>query len=518
MEKKLIDPTANNKRIAKNTILLYIRMLLLLVIGLYTSRVVLSVLGVENYGIINVIAGFLTMFSFLTGSLSNAISRYITVGLGGADKVKLKNTFSTSFTVQLLLGVFIIVLIETFGLWFVNTKLNIPAGREEAALWCLHCSALSTFVSLLSVPLNATIIAHEKMSAFAYISLLEASLKLLICYALMISPIDKLVTYVILGVCVSLSTTSIYWYYGLKHFDECTLKVKIDRGLFREIWGFAGWNLFGNLAWILNTQGINMLMNMFFGVVVNAARGIADQINGIVLQFVSNFMTALNPQITKSYAAGNKDYAFSLACRGCRFSFYIMYILALPIIIESSQILRLWLGNPPEHADLFLQWTILSTFATLLGNTLVTLQNAHGDIRHYQIWITIFGCVPFPVTWLLFKLGAPSVSAYYIYTLVYWGLIFVRYYLVHSKTGIPPKIYLIGVVLKCHITGLVAALIPILIYNCMEANITRLIIVAITSVMSSIATIYLIGLDLQEKTLVKRMLLKYTIKKLNYEI
>jgi O-antigen/teichoic acid export membrane protein len=246
-----------------------------------------------------------------------------------------------------------------------------------------------------------------------------------------------------------------------------------------------------------------MLMNLFFGVVVNAARGVAVQVNGIIQNFVNNFMMALNPQITKSYAAGDKETAFKLTCRGCRFSFYIMFVLALPIMIESHQILELWLGAPPEQADAFVVWTILSTFATLLGNTLVTLQMAHGNIRHYQLWITIFGCLPFPLTWLAFELGAPSIVSYYIYVAVYWGLIYVRYHLVHGMTGIPAKMYLGGVVAKTHIVALSSAIIPVAIFCLMQENFFRLLLVGASSVLSSCIVIYTIGLDQAEKSFIK---------------
>ena len=478
-------------------------MMVLLIIGLFTSRVILQALGVENYGIYSVIAGFLSMFGIITSSMSNAISRFITVELGRGEMVRLKQVFSTSITVQLFMGLLIVVLIETIGIWFVSSKMQIPEGREVAAQWCLHCATLTTFISLMSVPFNSAIVAHEKMSAFAYMTILDAILKLVICYAIYISPIDKLITYAILGVCVSMITTSIYWIYCLRKFEETSLSFRFETTLFSEMWGFAGWNLFAQTAWILNTQGINMLMNIFFGVVVNAARGVAVQVNSIIQNFVSNFMIALNPQITKSYAAGDKDMAFRLACRGCRFSFYIMYFLALPIMIESHQILILWLGTPPEQADMFVVWTILSTLATLLGNTMVTLQMAHGEIKKYQLWITVFGCVPFPLTWLVFKMGAPSIVAYYIYVAVYWGLIFVRYYLVHDKTGIPAKMYLGGVVAKTHIVAVIAAVFPVCVYFLMSETIFRLLLVGFVSVLSSTIVIYTFGIDQAERKFIK---------------
>jgi len=495
--------SANNKLIAKNTMLLYIRMIVLMVIGLFTSRVILKALGVEDYGINSVIAGFLSMFGIITGSMSNAISRFITVELGRGKIERLKLVFSTSITVQVLMGILIVVLIESFGMWFVSTKMQIPEGREIAAQWCLHCATLTTFITLMNIPFNSAIVAHEKMSAFAYMTILDAMLKLSICYAIYLSPIDKLITYAILGVCVSIITTSIYWIYCLRNFEETSFNFHLDVDLFKEIWGFAGWNLFAQTAWILNTQGVNMLMNFYFGVVVNAARGIAVQVNGLIQNFVNNFMIALNPQITKSYAVGDKDTAFRLACSGCRFSFYIMFILALPIMIESHQILELWLGTPPDQADVFVVWTILSTLATLLGNTLVTLQMAHGDIKKYQLWITFFGCIPFPLTWIVFKCGASSIVAYYIYVAVYWGLIFVRYYLVHTKTGIPARMYLLGVVGKTHFVALISAIMPVIVYIIMPETILRLFIILVISVLSSIVVIYTIGINQLERQFVQ---------------
>ena len=312
----MAESTYSNTRVAKNTVMLYFRMIVLLFIGLFTSRVMLNALGVENYGINSVIAGFLSMFGIITGSMSSAISRYITVELGKGDKVRLKQVFSTAISVQLFMGILIVVLIESFGIWFVSTKMQIPEGRELAAKWCLHCAALTTFISLMDVPFNSAIVAHEKMSAFAYMTILDAVLKLLICYILYISPIDKLITLAILRVVISLLITTIYWIYCLRKFEETSFSFRFDPKLFKEIWGFAGWNLFGQAAWILNTQGINMLMNLFFGVVVNAARGVAGQVNDIIQGFVNNFMVALNPQITKSYAVGDKNSAFKLDCSG----------------------------------------------------------------------------------------------------------------------------------------------------------------------------------------------------------
>lgn len=506
------ETTSSNKRIAKNTILLYFRMLFLMAITLYTSRVILNALGVEDYGINNVVAGFLSMFGILTSSLSSAISRFITVELGKQNIQRLKNIFQTALCVQIIMGIIIVACTETIGMWFLHSKMVIPEGRIVAAQWCLHCSSISIFINLINVPFNSLIVAHEKMSAFAYISILEAILKILICYALYISPYDRLITYVILGIIVSLSLRLIYGSYCKRNFEECQLQPKFNSGLFKEIWGFAGWNFFGNTSYILNTQGVNMLMNIFFGVSVNAARGIAIQANHAITQFVSNFMMAMNPQIIKSYAIGDKETAFALACRGARFSFYIMIVLALPAIFESETILKIWLKNPPQMSGMFLIWTIIASLTTAIGKPLQTLQNAHGDIRKYQIYITIVASLPFPLTWILFKLEFSVIWSYYVFAAIYWIIIFVRFYLVNSSTGIGRRQYLIGVVGRCHVVGIVSATMPLIIVLLMPPTYLRLVTTIVCSSIFSIVCILYGGMNKSERIFVNKQFMKFINK------
>lgn len=512
----MTESQANYKRVAKNTLMLYCRHIVLLLIGLYTSRVILQSLGVENYGINNVIAGFLSMFGIVTISMNTAIARFITVELGHGNIERLKKTFSTSICIQFLLGLLIVALIEIFGSWFVSTKMVIPEGREFAAQCCLHCAAITTFISLMNVPITACIVAHERMSAFAYMGILDAVLKLLICYVLYITPWDVLITFSCLGIVVSVITSSIYWLYSFKQFKETTLYIELEKNKFKEMWVFASWNVISQASWLLNTSGVDLLMNTFFGVVVNAARGVAGQVNGILMMFVSNFMMALNPQITKSYASGDKNTAFGLACRGARFSFYILFILSLPIMIESNQILSLWLVNPPPLAAVFVTWTILSTFSSLLGNTLSTLQMAHGNIKKFQLYMSLIGCVAFPLTWIAFKLGASPLVVYYIMTVLYVFLIFVRYYLVHQSTGIPPKMYLIGVVLRTHCIAFLSAIIPVSVYLFMPETIVRLLIVGVISISASAISIYYLGIEKGERTFINEMICKYNPLKTSY--
>ena len=349
----MIQSSENNKRIAKNTLLLYFRMLLLMVVSLYTSRVVLNALGVEDFGIYNVVGGVVAMFTVISGSLSAAISRFITFELGKGDGEGLKNTFSAAVTIQLLLSLVIVLLIESVGVWFLNAKMTIPADRLAAANWVLQFSIVTFVINLVSVPYNATIIAHERMSAFAYISIFEAVGKLAVAFLITVSPIDRLVFYAVLMCAVAVSVRLMYGRYCKRHFTECTYRFRWDKELLRRMSGFAGWNFIGAASAVLRDQGGNIVINLFAGPAVNAARGISVQVNNAVTGFVQNFMTALNPQITKSYASGDRDYMMTLIYQGARLSFYMLLLLSLPVLVNTHYILGLWLKTVPGHTVLF---------------------------------------------------------------------------------------------------------------------------------------------------------------------
>lgn len=497
-----LESSQNNKRIAKNTILLYLRMFLLMAISFFTSRVILQTLGIEDYGIYNVVGGFVTMFTMITGALSTAISRFLTVELGKGNVDSLRTVFSSSLMVQILLSIFVCIFAESIGIWFINTHMQIPDGREHATYWVLQSSILSFVVSLILVPYNALIIAHEKMSAFAYIGILEATLKLLIVYALWLSPIDQLVLYATLMFSVQALLFLIYRTYCTKKFEECKGKAKYNKQILKKIWRFAGWSLLGNGAGVLNVQGINMIMNVFFGVVVNASRGIANQINGVVQQFVMNFTTAINPQIIKSYSSGNKDYAYTLVCKGAKFSYYLMFCIALPVIMEADAILKIWLGTPPPQASEFVVWTLLGLLPMMIGFTLVTLINAHGDIKRYQIVITLFGIAPFPLSWIAFFMGYSVISSLVIFFIVYYILIYVRLIVVHAKTKIPYNMYIKKVIVPTHLTTLLSIVLPLIIINTIVPSIGRLFLTTLTCIIFSCLSIYTIGIDKEERLFV----------------
>lgn len=498
----MTSQSENTKRIAKNTLILYVRTLFTMLVSLYTSRVILNTLGVSDFGISNVVGGVVGMFSVISGSLSSSISRFITFELGHGDINKLKRIFSTSVNIQIGIALIIVLLAECIGVWFVNHKLNIPAGRLVAANWVFQCSLLSFAIGLISVPYNACIIAHERMSAFAYMSILETILKLVIVYMLFISPYDKLISYAVLFVVISLVMRLIYGWYCNKHFVESHYEFIYDRPLIKEMTGFAGWSFFGNTAYMFNTQGVDMLINIFFGVTLNAAKGVASQVQNAVMQFVGNFTVAINPQITKSYASGDREYMNKLICRGARLSYYLLLIFTVPIVCEADYILYLWLKTVPEYAPIFLRLILFGTLMTLLGNTMLTAIQATGNIRRYQIWITITGCFVFPLTWIAYKLGFPPETTYIIYIIIYFLLNFIRVYIAKGLMDFPVRLYLFDVIFRVVIVSIVAFIFPLLVIRYLEPGFLRLCISCIVGLISSLLTINILGLEHVEREII----------------
>ena len=495
-----------NKRIAKNTILLYVRMMFLMIISLYISRVVLNALGVVDYGIYNVVGGVVAMFSVLSGSFSSSVSRFLTYSLGEENHEKLFRVFSTSVIIQAFVAIAVVLAADILGIWFLNFKMNIPHERLVAANWVMHCSILTFATNLLSVPYNAAIIAHEKMSAFAYISMLEGIMKLLVAYLMSVATIDKLILYAVLLFALSLLVRQIYALYCKEKFPECSFHFIIDKSLLKEMTGFAGWTVLGNGTYLFNTQGVNILINMFFGVTLNAARGIATQVETAVMQFVNSFTTAVNPQITKSYAEGNLEYMHSLVCRGAKFSFFLMLFFAVPISIETEQFLSIWLKVVPDYAVDFVRLSFVTSMCTVIGNTLLTSQLATGQVKKYQIIVTIWGGWVFPLTWLAFEAGYSPVWAYIIYAFDYFVLIFIRVYLVKDLIRLSCKRYIKDVLLVCVLVTLSSSLMPFLIYKMQEQSICRLIEVIVTASLGIVLSIYVLGLDRNERSFVKKQI------------
>ena len=503
----------DNKQIARNTLFFFFLTILIMLVTLYTSRVVLNTLGVKDYGIYNAVGGVVAMFAVLTGALSSAISRYITYGLGKGDIEHLKLIFCTSVNVQVLLSIIVFILCEVVGVWFLNTQMNIPPERLNAANWVLHCSLVTFIINLLSVPYNACIIAHEHMKAFAYISILDALLKLLVVYMLIISPWDKLISYAILLVGVALVVRVLYGVYCVYHFSETKYVFMHDKKLFQEMLTFAGWNFLSNGASVLNTQGINVLINMYFGVIVNSARGIAVQVEGAINLLVNSFSTAINPQITKSYAQNEKQRMFDLICKGARFSFFLLLILSLPIMFEAEYVLKLWLKIVPEHTVMFVRLALVGIMVTTLGNTGYTACMATGNIRKYAVWMALVGSMVFFFTWIAFKLGSPVESTYIIYVVVYIAVQIVRLLIMRELLNFPIKLFVQEVILRITFPVLFSLIVPSLIIAFLPASFCRFVFVCIATLISTSLIIYKLGITSSERLLVQRKM-KFVFSKM----
>ncbi len=493
------NPIASNRRIAKNTIVLYVRSIVMLFISLYTSRVVLQTLGVTDYGIVGAVAGAVGMFSMVTNSFMSAIGRFITFELGKGDEEKLNRIFCSSVNVLLVLGCIVLTLGLTIGLWFLNTQMNIPADRLDAAVWVMCCALVSMAINIQVSPYNAVIVAHENMNVFAYMSIIEAVLKLVIVYMLLIGDMDKLILYAILQMCVALVMLIMYYLYCKKKYSECDYHLTIEKSVTKEMFGFAGWTALNSVVYTFNKQGIEILINIFFGVIFNAARSIAVQVEGVINQFVGNFMTAMSPQITKLYASGDKEGMFALICRGARFSYFLMLFFAIPLFCETEVILNLWLGVYPVEAILFVRLSLILSLAFMMGNTLLTGCFAVGKIKKYSIAASLVSSLMYIGTYILFKIGFDVEWTYCVSFIVIMMMMFTRLQFLHSRAGFPIMQFVKNVILKCLSITMLVIVTPVFICNTCDDGVGRLIMQIILCTLSTAFIIYFCGLTSQER-------------------
>lgn len=481
----------------------------MMAVSLYTSRVVLNALGVEDFGIYNVVGGVVAMFSMLSGSLSSAITRFITYELGTGNQENLKKIFSSSVTIQIGLAVLIILFAEAIGVWFLNVKMNIPDARITAANWVFQFSILTFAVNLISVPYNASIIAHERMSAFAYISILEAIGKLAIAFLIVISPIDKLVFYAILMCAVALVVRFAYGIYCKKHFEECTYHFIFDKELLKRMFGFAGWNFIGATSAVLRDQGGNVVINLFCGPAVNAARGIAFQVNNAISGFVTNFMTALNPQITKSYAAGDREYMMTLIFQGARLSFYMLLLLSLPVLVNTHYILGLWLKIVPDHAVLFVQLVLIFAMSESISNPLITAMLATGKIRNYQIVVGGLQLMNLPVSYILLRMGMFPEIVIIVTIVISQCCLAARLLMLRGIIGLSVRKYLKKVYINVLAVTAIASIFPFLLTSQMKEGFLNFILLCLIAVVCTGITIYYVGCSKEERQFVLNKL--YTV-------
>lgn len=498
----MADISLNNKRIAKNTFYLYLRMMLLMCINFYTSRIVLQSLGIEDYGVYNAVGGFISMFSMVSASLSTAISRYITYVMGLGDKDRLRKVFSTSVIVQLLLCALLFLLIQGIGVWFLNHKMTIPVGREIAANWVLQFSLVTFVINMLSVPYNAVLIAHERMSAFAYIGILESIATLGIALLLQISPIDMLTFYAFLMCLVALVIRMVYGIYCSNHFEETRGKIVFDKIQLREMLSFAGWNFIGVTSGVLRSQGINILFNIYIGPVVNAARGIAMQVFNAVNKFSGSFYTAVQPQITKSYAAKNYATSNMLACNSCRLAFFLLMLICLPILAETSFLLDIWLITYPEHTIAFIRIIILFCMLEAFSQPLIYLMLATGNIKKYQIVVGTICLLNFPFAWMLVYLGCSPELVQSTTILFSFMALVVRISMLKRMTNLPAKYFWINTFSRSIALLTIVAIIPTAISLLMPPGVLRFCFNVFITEMSAVILIVYLGLKAAERKMI----------------
>lgn len=504
------NQSANNKRLAKNTIFLYFRMLLLMCVGLYASRVLLRTLGFDDYGLYNVVGGIVTMFSFLNATLSTSTQRYLNVELGKEDGGEVKKVFSCSLLLHLLLVLLVFFLAESLGLWYVMEKLVISPGRETAAMFVYQFSIISICVQIIQLPFMSTIIAHERMNVYAYVSIYEGLAKLGILFAIQILPYDNLIMFALLLLCVQISVAIIYNIYCQRHFEEARFRISYEKGLFNSMLGFSGWNIIGNLASVCNSQGLNMVMNAFFGTAINAARGIAFQVHSLVQQLISNFQLAVKPQVIKYYAAGQIEEMTNLVFNAAKYSAFLMMIVSIPLILEIPTILKLWLGEYPEYTVVFAQLILFRSIITSMTGNIVMVVHASGYLRNVGLFSGVILLLVLPISYILLKMGMPPYIPFIINIGAAFGDAFFELYWMKHYIGFPmgrfyKKVYGPVFLLFVIIFIMSLALHTIMLgYN----EYLRMVMVSSLSVSVSCLLIYRFGLSKSERESIRQIIMK----------
>lgn len=496
---KMTSQQQNNKRIAKNTLFLYFRMLLTMVVSLYTSRVVLQTLGVENFGIYNVVGSTIGIISFLTASMSTATQRFISFNLDLNNDEKLRKIFSSSLILHALLAILIVCIMETLGLWFFYNKLQIPENRIDAAFWVYQFSIFTSVISIIFVPYNALIVAHEKMKAFAYISFFEAFAKLIVVYLLIVSPFDKLIVYSIMLTCIQLLIGLLYTVFCRRHFTEAKFTFKQDKTIFKEIKSFIGWIIFGQFGCMCAIHGQNILLNMFFGPAVNAARGITNQVNFIINSFATNFQMAINPQITKSYATGNLERHHKLIYTSTKFSCLLTIFLSLPLLMETDFILQVWLKNVPNYTVTFLRITLIIAIFDSTANAVAISAQATGRIKYYQITCGFLLFMTLPTSYVLLRCGFEAKSVLFVH--LFFTMLtqvarvsFLRYFIQFNILKMIKIVYI-----PCSLILLLSMILPTIIMNEYSQSFLRFIANTSLSFVVCATFIFLFGMNVDER-------------------
>ena len=504
--------TENNKRITKNTMFLYFRMLVTMGISLYTIRLVLEVLGVVDFGIYNVVGGVVLMMEFLKSSMSASVQRFLSFELGQKNYTQLSKIFSMSINIHVLIALFIFILAETIGLWFLNTKLVIPIDRINAANWVYQFSILTFIVSILNVSYHAIIISEERMKIYFYISIMETILKLVIVFVLLRIGFDKLIIYSGLMFGLSVLIFIFYIFYCAKNFPSTKYTFIFEKKLFNTLLNFGGWNLFGGLAGVTMGQGVNILLNLFFGPTVNAARGLSYQIGGAINMLVINFQIAINPQIIKSYAVDDMKYMHELIFQGSKFSYYLIYLLSLPILFETEYILSIWLNNVPEYTTTFTRLIFIGILIDSLSGTLMAAAQASGRIKKYQMIVGGLLLLILPVSYIFLKNGFPPQATLYVSIAMSIIALFARLYIVSKLVNISIKLFFKKVLFRVLLITVISLVLPLIFKYVTEPSFMSVSITVILSILSALYSIYWFGLTKEEKKYLKQKVKSISIK------
>lgn len=501
-----MEHISDNKRLAKNTLYLYFRMFITLIVGLYTSRVVLNTLGVTDYGIYNVIGGIVAIFATLNSAMASTSSRYITFYLGKDNNKQLNEIFSSVALVHFAIAIIVVIACETIGLWFFYKYMQIPADRVDVAFWLLQLSFASSFLLMINIPYTGLIIGHENMDVYAYLSIFDVIMKLLIAFLIQVSPVDRLLFYGILIFVVQIIDFWVYRLYSIRKYKESHIIFFLNKTLLKELSSYFGWSIIGNLAVVCNTQGINLLLNMFFGPTINAARGVAVQVQGIINNFVGNFQTALNPQIIKTYAGDEMHRMHYLMFASSKYGFLLLFLISFPIIIEAQQILHLWLGLVPEHTVNFLRIIILSCMVNSLANSSTVASGATGKIRIYSI--VVGGIVLLPIIFAYFALKVVGNPELVFVIVLFFEILalFARLLMMKRMISMSFNDYGRNVFLPIFKVLMTSMWLPFLLYKIMDNSIYSMIVVCFVCLANVILAIYFVGLTKNEQTLCIKVL------------
>lgn len=496
----------SNKRIAKNTALLYVRMLFTMGVGFYTSRIILDALGFVDYGIYNVVGGIVSTLSVLNGSMAGATQRWITIALGKENLDYLKKVFTIGVTAQVIIAVLVFLIIETVGLWYLYTYAVIPDERMDASFWVFQISVVTMLLSILNVPFMGAIMAHEKMGAFAMFSIIDVVMKLVICYAVYVTTLDKLILYAALLMLTYIINFGIQQVYCYKKFEEARFKLGWDKAILKQMWSLAFWSMSGNIAYIGYTQGITLLINLFFGPAMNAAASIASQAGNIINQFSSNFQTAMNPQITKNYAKNQFKDMHDLVFRSAKFSYFLMLVFVVPLFFEAKFLLSIWLKEVPEHSVYFMRLGLFISMFMAVRNPLIVSAQAHGDLKKYQFVVIPILLLVTPISYVILKLGGIPETTSYVMLVIIIIAVFASAYMLRDMVHLDFMDFVKRVMLKIFLVTIAAFCLPTVVYVLMDEGILRVLVLGTIASLSCLTSIFRIGLTPSERVFVLNML------------